>query len=176
MAHGRVVGLMLLIMGSIAGFLYLDHLYWGASVPNRSGEGGEPAGQVVVAPLLLAQAAGPASGIYRCQVAERTLYQAEPCDDSATESALSGGTVTVVEPYKTPPRPAAKTAPEGRTRARRGSDDAAAAQRKKKAACDQHQRAIDRIDSQARVRSTVRLAEQRRSRKARMWELGCGFP
>ncbi len=119
---------------------------------------------------------GAPSGVFRCDVGGRTLYQAEPCEDPATESGLTGGSFTVVDPQRGRPRPAAAATPDSARRVGRAAEDAEAAALAKAEACDRHQRAIDRIDARARVRSTTRLAEQRRKHKDEMWALSCAFP
>lgn len=137
--------------------------------------------QMLMAPLDVAQLGGSQaarSGVFRCEVGGRTVYQAEPCDDPATQSELGRGSFTVVDPHPVPARPAGgkSKSVESARRVGGGSEDAEAAALKKKADCDYHQRAIARIDAQARVRSTARLAERRRGHKDSMWRLGCGFP
>lgn len=132
--------------------------------------------QMVVSPLDVAQVLVPQqarSGVFRCESSEGTVYQAEPCNDSATQSELGRGSFTVVDPYPVTSRPAAGKPAEPTRRVGAASEDAAL---KKEADCDRHQRAVERIDAQARMRSTVRLAERRRGHKDSMWELGCAFP
>lgn len=135
--------------------------------------------QMRVAPMDVAQLGGPQvarSGVFRCELNERTVYQAEPCNDPATQSELGRGSFTVVDPYPVSPRPAGGKAAESTRRVGAASEDAEAAALKKKADCDYHQRAVERIDAQARMRSTARLAERRRGHKDSIWRLGCGFP
>lgn len=126
------------------------------------------------------QLAQAQAGVVRCEVDGRTLYQAEPCDDPATESELGRGTFTVVDPHAHPARPAAGQSRQPGRRVGRAADEAAdeaeALAEKKQRECDRHQRAIDRIDAQARARSTARLAERRRNHKDSLWALKCAFP
>lgn len=121
----------------------------------------------------------PDNGLYRCQGPNGILYQAEPCPTGTRQAAVAGGTMSIVSP---PPVPTVPYSPPAT--ARNGgagvgfiartppefSDD--------EEACEDHERAIKRIDADGRVggtsRKMERLREQRRYHKDEMWRLGCG--
>lgn len=164
MRIARLPGVMGMWIGLLFVGLYLDHrkiLPLPAAWQVAAGEG------------LVQQAP---SGIFRCNVNGRTLYQAEPCDDPATAAEISGGSFNVVDPHKVPPASATGRSTQPPRRVGRAVDEAEALALKKQKDCNRHQLAIKRIDAQARVRSTARLAEKRRHHKDSLWALSCGFP
>lgn len=130
------------------------------------------------APALSREAAPPANGLYRCQGPKGVLYQAEPCPGGTKQTAVAGGTVSVVSP---PPVPVAQYAPPTRQSStkpvgliERTPPDAKGNEYE----CEQFDKQIKRIDAEGRRGGSSwrmeQLREDRRKAKDAMWRLGCG--
>ena len=130
------------------------------------------------APALSREAAPPANGLYRCQGPKGVLYQAEPCPGGTKQTAVAGGTVSVVSP---PPVPVAQYAPPTRQSSakpvgliERTPPDSTGNEYQ----CEQLEKRIKRIDTEGRRGGTSRrmeqLREDRRKVMNEMWRVGCG--
>ena len=130
------------------------------------------------APTLSPEAAPPANGLYRCQGPRGVLYQAEPCPSGTKQSAVAGGTMSVVSPppvvvmQNSSPHPRNEGESVGliaRTPVKASG---------RESACEQHEESIKQIDAAGRIGGMSwkmeRLREQRPYHTDAMWRLGCG--
>lgn len=93
--------------------------------------------------------------VYKCEVGGRTIYQEMACDPG-TERDMADR-VTVVDALKRRPTPLID-----RQLRRTGSRQQHQQQTRENPYCPEQVKRLARIDSQARQRSTARLAEERR--------------
>ena len=127
-----------------------------------------------------------AQAVHKCRVNGQLVYQQAPCAHASQRETLSEDGISVIggnpaparaEPAPTP-RPRAKPAPEPSPAATRRtvSDEQRQeerAERERSGLCVKLRDALERIDGQARVRSTADLAERRRFVKGELWRLRC---
>ncbi len=113
-------------------------------------------------------------GLYRCDGVGGTRYQDEPCPGDTRQSQVSRGTLSVVAP---PPAVAARQAPVYSAQTSSSSVSKNSTAQRDRIRCDQHRKAILRIDSEGRVggsgQKMDRLREQRRHHVEQMWRLKC---
>ena len=136
----------------------------------------------------LALAAGvQAQAVHKCRVNGQLVYQQAPCAHASQRETLSGDGVSVIgstpapaaaEPPAPTPRPRARPAPASPPAAARYSVSGEQgreerAERERDELCVKLRNALERIDAQARVRSTADLAERRRFVKGELWRLRC---
>ena len=165
-------------------------LWWDAPRPAPMKESGAPSTDPPEARLRLDRPSGqdgptvspeappPANGLYRCQGPTGVLYQAEPCPSGTKQSAVAGGTMSVVSPppvvvmQNSSPHPRN----EGKSVGLIARTPVKASGRE--SACEQHEESIKQIDAAGRIGGMSwkmeRLREQRRYHTDAMWRLGCG--
>jgi hypothetical protein len=130
-------------------------------------------------PASIAPGASPEpNGLYRCDGANGTLYQAEPCPRGTRQSEMSRGTLSVVAPP--PVATTARPSPANSARTSAPSAPARPAAQNNERLCDEHKAAIRDIDARGRVGGTgrrmERLREARRYHVEQLWVLKCGSP
>jgi hypothetical protein len=126
----------------------------------------------------------PSRGIYRCEAAGRTVYQAAPCPSTAQQAPVSGGTVSIVEAPSREQLARLQSLSPGSDNQQPGgsmaliarSDNASDVEER----CTWLQQEIKQIDAMGRQPHTSQgmewLRDRRREVKDEMWRLKCGFP
>ena len=135
----------------------------------------------------LALSAGvQAQAVHKCRVNGQLVYQQAPCAHASQRETLSEDGISVIGGNPAPAQ--AEAAPTPRPRAKPESTPSPAAtrrtvndeqrqeeraERERSGLCVKLRDALERIDAQARMRSTADLAERRRFVKGELWRLRC---
>ncbi len=127
-----------------------------------------------------------AQTVHKCRVNGQLVYQQAPCAHASQRETLSEDGISVIGGNPAPAQ--AEAAPTPRPRAKPESTPSPAAtrrtvndeqrqeeraERERSGLCVKLRDALERIDAQARMRSTADLAERRRFVKGELWRLRC---
>lgn len=182
--HLLAVGLALAVAMGLAGFIWWDATQQPLIIspqphePPLIHQDAPVLPSTSLAPRLESGYRAPSEGLFRCDGVGGTLYQAEPCPGDTRQSEVNRGTFSVVAP------PVIVTAPH-QAPMHSGQEQITAMQRasttqRNQMLCDQHRKAILRIDSEGRAggtgRKMERLREERRHHVEQMWKLRCESP
>lgn len=187
--HWLAAGLTIAVASGVGGFLW-----WEATSSSLSATApyspplvtqelapppsmANPAHSSNLAPIAPRASPEP-RGLYRCDGANGTLYQAEPCPSGTRQSEMSRGTLSVVAPP--PVVTTTRPSPANSARTSAPSAPAGSAAQLNERLCEDHKAAIRDIDARGRDggsgRRMERLREARRYHVDRLWVLKCGSP